>query len=68
MPTININASEKRVRRLAARQGYVLRKLRDDDGYWLIDADTGGLVIGEQIAPGVRIGYDLDAIEDWLMT
>jgi hypothetical protein len=55
-----------RLRRLADKQGYQLQKLRGDDGYWLSDATTGGLVIGEGITRGVRVGYDLDAIEEWL--
>ena len=61
------NRREKRLRRLAACQGTRLRKLRNaDDGYWLIDNSTNCLVIGEEIARGVRIGYTLDVIEDWL--
>ena len=44
-----------------------LRKLRNaDDSYWLIDNSTNCLVIGEEIARGVRIGYTLDVIDDWL--
>ena len=35
------------------------------DGYWLIDNRTNGLVLGEQIARGVNIGYHLDAVEEW---
>jgi hypothetical protein len=59
-------AWERRLRRLADQQGYRISKLRNGDGYWLIDVDTGGLVIGEEVTRGVRIGYDLDVIEDWL--
>jgi hypothetical protein len=46
--------------------GYRLQKLRGDDGYWLSDADGGWLVVGEEVIAGVRIGYDLDVIEEWL--
>ncbi|MGD9621985.1 MAG: hypothetical protein AB7G47_13195 [Mycolicibacterium sp.] len=59
-------AHEKRVRRLAAREGYRLRKLRDDDGYFLLDTDNCGLVLGEQITAGVNIGCSLDYVQDWL--
>ena len=65
MPTSTYNRRESRLRRQAAREGYRLRKLRDDRGYWLIDLSTG-LIIGDQIARGVDIGYDLDVIDDWL--
>lgn len=37
-----------------------LRRTNDGyygDGYWLIDNRTNGLVLGEQIARGVNIGY-----------
>ncbi len=64
MPTAQ--TLERRVRREAERQGLRLKKLRNDDGYWLIDISTGGLVLGEEITRGVRIGYDLDAVEEWL--
>jgi hypothetical protein len=43
---------ERRLRRLADQQGYRLKRLRGQDGYWLIDIDTGGLVIGDQVAKG----------------
>ena len=46
-----------------------LRRTNDGyygDGYWLIDNRTNGLVLGEQIARGVNIGYHLDAVEEWL--
>ena len=66
MPTSTYNRCESRLRRQAAREGYRLRKLRDDRGYWLIDPSTGGLIIGDQITRGVDIGYDLDVIDDWL--
>jgi hypothetical protein len=57
---------ERRVRREADRQGLRLMKLRTGEGYWLIDISTGGLVLGEEITRGVRIGYDLGAVEEWL--
>ena len=57
---------EKRVRRLAARQGYRLSKLPDDGGYFLFDTDHSGLVLGEQITAGVNIGCTLDDVQDWL--
>ena len=66
MPTSTYNRRESRLRRQAAREGYRLRKLRDDRGYWLIDLSTGGLVIGDQITRGVDVGSDLDVIDDWL--
>jgi hypothetical protein len=66
MPEIYDQQRERRLRRLADKQGYRLQKLYGDDGYWLSDISTRGLVIGEQTAAGVRIGYDLDVIEDWL--
>jgi hypothetical protein len=63
---MDTNTRENRARRLAAEQGWRIRKLRDDAGYWLIDNSTGGLILGEQIAAGVDIGYDLDAVEGYL--
>jgi hypothetical protein len=57
---------ERRLRRLADKQRYRLTKLRGQDGYWLSDIDTGGLVIGEMVTRGVFIGGNLDEIEDWL--
>jgi hypothetical protein len=59
-------ANEKRVRRLADREGYRLQKLRGEDAYLLFSIDPGGLVVGEAITSGVYVGYGLDAIEDWL--
>jgi hypothetical protein len=64
MPTAQ--AHERRVRREAHRQGLRLKKLRTGEGYWLIDISTGGLVLGEEITRGVRIGYELGAVEEWL--
>ena len=61
-----MSRSERSIRRLADREGYRLRKLRGDRGYWLSDLSTGGLVIGECITRGVEIGYELDVIEEWL--
>ena len=61
-----ITAHENRVRRLAARQGLRLRKLRGDNEYWLIDNDTNMLVLGHAVTRGVCIGQTLDAVEDWL--
>jgi hypothetical protein len=63
---MSIQAQERRVRRVADKLGYRLHKLRDGGGYWLLTVNTGGLVIGQQIARGVNIGYDIGAIEDWL--
>ena len=57
---------EWRLRQLADRQGYRLQKLRGDGGYWLLDVGTAWLIMGEQTTHGVCVGYDLDAIEDWL--
>jgi hypothetical protein len=57
---------ERRARREAARCGLRLKKLRDGDGYWLIDNDTNCLVMGHEITRGVRIGYGLDVIEEYL--
>lgn len=57
---------EKRLRRLADKQGYRLHKLRSGNGYWLLDLDTNGLIIGEQVTAGVCIGYDLAVIQNWL--
>ena len=61
-----IQTRENRARRLAADQDWRVRKLRNGLGYWLIDNSTGGLILGEQIAAGVDIGYDLDAVEQYL--
>jgi hypothetical protein len=61
-----LNRRENHLRRLAARHGCRLRKLRGDDGYWLIDNSTGGLLVGEEVTRGVRIGYDLGVVEEWL--
>jgi hypothetical protein len=58
--------NERKLRGIADRQGYRLKKLRGQEAYWLIDVATGGLVIGEQIAPGVNVGCDLDTVNDWL--
>jgi hypothetical protein len=66
MSTAFDQQQERRLRRLADKQGYRLHKLRGDHGYWLSDVSTRGVLIGEQIAAGVRIGYDLGVIEDWL--
>ncbi|SCX27225.1 hypothetical protein [Mycolicibacterium fluoranthenivorans] len=59
-------AHEARVRRRARRGGYKLRKLRDGDGYWLIDNDTNVVVVGHAVARGCLIGYELDMIEEHL--
>ena len=59
-------ARERRVRREAERQGRRLKKLRNADGYWLIDRETGGVVGGEEVCRGVRVGYTLDAVEQFL--
>jgi hypothetical protein len=40
---MSTEAHERRVRRQAHAQGFRLRKLRNDDGYWLIDIATCGL-------------------------
>ncbi len=58
---------ENRVRRMAARQGLILRKSRRRDphaldygGYWLIDDEANTLIVGE------RWGMSLDDVEAWL--
>ena len=59
-------SKEARLRRLAYRQGLVLRKSRrripkalDYGRFWLIDPRTNGLVTSEY-------GIDLSEVEDWL--
>ncbi len=65
---------ENKLRRMAARQGYMLQrsKRRDPDAldyglYWLVDISTNFVVFG---GPGVTGGptADLDDIEEWLTT
>jgi len=58
---------ENRLRRMADRQGLMLRKSRRRDpravdygNYWLIDPEINGLVAGGQW------GIDLDEVEAWL--
>jgi hypothetical protein len=58
---------ENKLRRAADRQGYRLVKSRRRDpraadfgGYWLIDHDNGGAVVGDQW------GTDLGTIAEWL--
>ena len=58
---------ENRVRRMATRQGLILRKSRRRDphalgygGYWLIDDGANTLIVGE------RWGMSLDEVEGWL--
>ncbi|MEI8082791.1 MAG: hypothetical protein WCI74_13205 [Actinomycetes bacterium] len=55
-----------RIRRLAARQGTQLRKMRNGGGYELIDINTRALILGDRY--GVGVGADLDAVRDWLAT
>ena len=59
-------SEEARLRRLAYRQGLVLRKSRrripealDYGRFWLIDPHTNGLVTSES-------GLDLTEVEEWL--
>ena len=66
MTTTTDRNRERRVRRQADRQGCRLTKMRGQDGYWLSDYTTGGLIFGHSPARGVYIGYDLDVIEEWL--
>ncbi len=58
---------ENRLRRMAWRQGLLLRKSRRRDpraldygAYWLVDASINGIVAGGQF------GVSLDDIEDYL--
>ena len=58
---------ENRVRRMAQRQGLMLRKSRRRDPYatdygryWLADINTSGLIFGDQW------GATLEEIEEWL--
>lgn len=58
---------ENRLRRMAQRQGLMLRKSRRRDpravdfgGYWLVDASTTTLVAGGQF------GISLDEVEAYL--
>jgi len=59
--------NENRVRRVAERRGYILRKSRRRDplalnfgAFWLIEASTNGLAVGGEF------GTDLQEIEDFL--
>jgi hypothetical protein len=65
MPTTK-KGRERRMRKVADREGYRLRKLRGQDAYWLIDVASNGLALGREDTPGKRIGYDLDAIAEYL--
>jgi hypothetical protein len=58
---------ENRLRRMAKRRGYILRKSKRRDPealdfgrYWLIDPSCGGSVYSDEW------GVELDAIEAWL--
>lgn len=58
---------ENRLRRMAARQGLVLKKSRRRDprafdygNYWLTDKKTGFLVAGGEW------GINLDEVQNWL--
>jgi hypothetical protein len=60
---------ENRLRRMAERQGLVLRKSRRRDPravdygmFWLVDAATNALVAGGQF------GMNIDSVEEWLTT
>ena len=65
------NLSEQKIRRLAKREGYVLRKSRRRDpdsieygGYMLIDPDTNFAVLG---TGPFLYSADLEEIGDWLL-
>jgi hypothetical protein len=65
--TMTDDVRENRLRRMAQRQGLILRKSRRRDpravdfgSYWLIDASTNALVAGGQF------GMSLDSIEEHL--
>ncbi len=57
---------ERRLRKLAQKQGFVLRKSRVQlsgdnlGGYMIVDPDTNAVVAGE------RFDLDLDTVEAWL--
>jgi hypothetical protein len=58
---------ENRLRRMARRQGFALRKSRTRDPYaisfgryWLVDVELNAAMVGDQW------GVDLDAIEAFL--
>ena len=62
--------SESSVRRLARREGYIVRKSRTRDpdsihfgGFMLIDSEINGAVLG---CYPFEYSADLDAIHDWL--
>jgi hypothetical protein len=59
-------AHEKRVRRLADREGYRLKKLRNGCGYWLIDNSMNIPMLGEVDVHNDQVGYVLEVVEDWL--
>lgn len=60
------SVDRSRVRRIATRNGYSLRKLRTGSGYDLIDNQTRALVLGDH--HGIGVGEELDTIEAWLRT
>lgn len=63
---------ENRLRRVAARQGYLLQKSRRRDeravdygGYMLVDASSNGIVLGSGAFP---YNASLDDVENFLNT
>jgi hypothetical protein len=58
-PKMQTASRERQARRLAERQGYILRKSRRDGSYIVIDIESNGLV---SFAGGVT----LDEVERWL--
>jgi hypothetical protein len=62
---------ENRVRRIAKRRGFIVRRSRrrdpqalDHGQYWLTDAATNALVFPS--GPGAEWGAELDEVEAWL--
>lgn len=62
---VKVESREKRARRLAAKDGYMLRKSRRDGGWMVIDLDTNGVAWGWPNYPGDG-GTTLESVEAWL--
>ena len=64
---------ENRVRRIAKRRGFILKRSRrrdpqalDYDRYWLLDGRTGFLAYPKYPEPAAEWGVELDDVEEWL--